>query len=111
MKYEKLNKAIIELVGGKENIVAAAHCVTRLRLTLNNRNLAKTEEIKELDGVIDVVSNDVAYQVIIGTHVTEVYNDFMSLTGLGVGVSLLLRKKNYHGRKSLQRCYRWFLNR
>jgi PTS system beta-glucosides-specific IIC component len=99
MKYEKLNKAIIELVGGKENVVAAAHCVTRLRLTLNNRDLAKTEEIKELDGVIDVVSNDVAYQVIIGTHVTEVYNEFMSLTGLGGGNEATSEKEKLSWKK------------
>ncbi|MCD5003085.1 PTS glucose transporter subunit IIA [Enterococcus saccharolyticus] len=82
MRYEELNKAIIELVGGRENIKAVAHCMTRLRLTLNDRSIAQTDKIKELDGVIDVVSNDVAYQVIIGTHVSEVYAEFMDLLGL-----------------------------
>lgn len=82
MSYEKLNKQLVELVGGKDNIKAVAHCVTRLRLTLNDRSLAKTEEIQNLDGVIDVVSNDVAYQIIIGTHVTDVYNEFMAMVGL-----------------------------
>ena len=82
MSYEKLNKQLIELVGGKDNIKAVAHCVTRLRLTLKDRSLAKTEEIKNLDGVIDVVSNEVAYQIIVGTHVTDVYNEFMAMLGL-----------------------------
>uniref|UniRef100_UPI00403F91DB beta-glucoside-specific PTS transporter subunit IIABC n=1 Tax=Candidatus Enterococcus willemsii TaxID=1857215 RepID=UPI00403F91DB len=82
MRYEELNKAIIELVGGRENIKAVAHCMTRLRLTLNDRSIAQTDKIKELDGVIDVVSNDVAYQVIIGTHVSEVYAEFMDMLGL-----------------------------
>lgn len=82
MSYEKLNEQLIELVGGKENIKAVAHCVTRLRLTLNDRSVAKTETIKELDGVIDVVSNEVAYQIIVGTHVTDVYNEFMAMLGL-----------------------------
>lgn len=81
MKYEALNQKIIELIGGKDNIVAVAHCVTRLRLTLKDRSLAKTKEIKKLDGVIDVVSNDVAYQIVIGTHVSDVYQEFMQMTG------------------------------
>lgn len=83
MKYKKLNDNIIELVGGKENIKAVAHCVTRLRLTLNDRSLAKTETMKQLEGVIDVVSNDVAYQIVIGTHVSEVYNEFIQEIGIG----------------------------
>lgn len=82
MSYEKLNEQIITLVGGKDNIQAVAHCVTRLRLTLKDRSVAKTEEIKELDGVIDVVSNEVAYQIIIGTHVMDVYTEFMAMLGL-----------------------------
>lgn len=82
MKYQKLNENIIDLVGGKENIQAVAHCVTRLRLTLKDRDAAKTEAIKDLDGVIDVVSNNVAYQIIIGTHVMDVYSEFMDMLGL-----------------------------
>ncbi|MFY0935303.1 beta-glucoside-specific PTS transporter subunit IIABC [Clostridioides difficile] len=82
MKYKDLNENIIKLIGGKENIKSVAHCVTRLRFTLNDRSIAQTEEIKKLKGVIDVVSNDVAYQIIIGTHVVDVYNEFMSMIGL-----------------------------
>lgn len=81
MKYQALNKQILELIGGKENIKSVAHCMTRLRFNLVNREKAKTEEIKNLDGVVDVVSNDVAYQIIIGTHVTEVYNELMEMIG------------------------------
>lgn len=82
MQYEQLNQNILTHVGGKENIQAVAHCVTRLRLTLHDRMKANTEAIKQLDGVIDVVSNEVAYQIIIGTHVSDVYHEFMGLLGL-----------------------------
>lgn len=81
MKYQTLNTQILELIGGKENIKSVAHCMTRLRFNLNNRDKAKTEEIKNIDGVVDVVSNDVAYQIIIGTHVTEVYNELLEMIG------------------------------
>ncbi len=82
MKYEKFNRQIIQLVGGKENISAVVHCMTRLRFTLKDRSTAKTEEIKKMDGVIDVVSNDVAYQIIIGTHVPEVHAELISMLGM-----------------------------
>ncbi|WP_086315408.1 PTS system, beta-glucoside-specific IIA component [Enterococcus sp. 7F3_DIV0205] len=82
MKYQSFNEEIIRLVGGKENIQAVVHCMTRLRFTLKDRTKANTEELKALDGVIDVVSNNVAYQVIIGTHVSEVHAELISMLGL-----------------------------
>ncbi|HBG7288262.1 beta-glucoside-specific PTS transporter subunit IIABC [Clostridioides difficile] len=103
MKYKDLNENIIKLIGGKENIKSVAHCVTRLRLTLNDRSIAQTEEIKKLKGVIDVVSNDVAYQIIIGTHVVDVYNEFMSMIGLSSSESSIKseRKKEIRGIKGI----------
>ncbi|MDI6152091.1 beta-glucoside-specific PTS transporter subunit IIABC [Clostridioides difficile] len=103
MKYKDLNENIIKLIGGKENIKSVAHCVTRLRLTLNDRSIAQTEEIKKLKGVIDVVSNDVAYQIIIGTHVVDVYNEFMSMIGLSSSESSIKseRKKGIRGIKGI----------
>ncbi|RRG90082.1 PTS beta-glucoside transporter subunit IIBCA, partial [Clostridioides difficile] len=92
-----------KLIGGKENIKSVAHCVTRLRFTLNDRSIAQTEEIKKLKGVIDVVSNDVAYQIIIGTHVVDVYNEFMSMIGLSSSESSIKseRKKGIRGIKGI----------
>ncbi|HGM1477293.1 TPA: beta-glucoside-specific PTS transporter subunit IIABC [Clostridioides difficile] len=103
MKYKDLNENIIKLIGGKENIKSVAHCVTRLRFTLNDRSIAQTEEIKKLKGVIDVVSNDVAYQIIIGTHVLDVYNEFMSMIGLSSSESSIKseRKRGIRGIKGI----------
>ena len=82
MKYKDFNTKIIDLVGGKENVQAVVHCMTRLRFTLKDRSKAKTEEIKKMDGVVDVVSNDVAYQIIVGTHVSEVHSELISMLGI-----------------------------
>lgn len=82
MNYQPFNEEIIRLVGGKENIQAVVHCMTRLRFTLKDRSKSNTEELKALDGVIDVVSNNVAYQVIIGTHVSEVHAELISMLGV-----------------------------
>lgn len=82
MKYKEFNENIIKYVGGKENIQAVVHCMTRLRFTLKDRNKANTAAFKDLDGVIDVVSNNVAYQIIIGTHVVDVYDELIDLLGI-----------------------------
>lgn len=82
MKYQKFNEQLIELVGGEKNIEAVVHCMTRLRFTLKDRSKANTEALKEMGEVIDVVSNNVAYQIIIGTHVNEVYKELIDLLGI-----------------------------
>lgn len=82
MTYQAFNKDIIALVGGKENIEAVVHCMTRLRFTLKDRSKAQTEKLKKLDGVIDVISNQIAYQIIIGTHVTDVHRELIEMLGL-----------------------------
>ena len=86
MKYEKLAKDILELVGGKENINSVFHCVTRLRFKLKDENKAKTEEIKNLDGVVTVMKSGGQYQVVIGNHVPDVYAAVLEVGGLS-GVS------------------------
>jgi PTS system beta-glucosides-specific IIC component len=84
MKYEKLCQQIIELVGGKENIEAVVHCMTRLRFTLNDQQMAEAniEAIKAIPEVIDVVSNKVSFQIIIGTEVSQIHPELMTLLGL-----------------------------
>ncbi|MGY3777140.1 beta-glucoside-specific PTS transporter subunit IIABC [Isobaculum melis] len=82
MKYQQFNEEIIQLIGGKENIQAVVHCMTRLRFTLKDRSLAQTDAMKAMDGVIDVVSNNVSYQIIIGTHVSEVHAELITMLGL-----------------------------
>ncbi|MEH7418059.1 beta-glucoside-specific PTS transporter subunit IIABC [Neobacillus drentensis] len=86
MKYEKLAKDILELVGGKENINSVFHCVTRLRFKLKDEGKAKTEEIKNLDGVVTVMKSGGQYQVVIGNHVPDVYAAVLEVGGLS-GVS------------------------
>lgn len=82
MEYQAFCEQIIDLVGGKQNIEAVVHCMTRLRFTLKDRSKAKTEEIKAIPEVIDVVSNEVAYQVIIGTQVANIHEELLQLLGL-----------------------------
>ena len=78
--YDVLAKSIVELVGGEENVVSLAHCVTRLRFKLKDVSLAKTEEIKKLNGVLKVMEAAGQYQVVIGTDVGDVYDIILKTT-------------------------------
>ena len=82
MDYGKLAAEVIRLVGGKENINDVGHCATRLRFSLKDAGLAKTDELKATDGVIGVVNKGGQYQVIIGNEVNEVYAQVTSQLGV-----------------------------
>ena len=71
--YNKLAHDIIREVGGAENIVNATRCATRFRLVLKKTPEHAKEKIAELPGVITVVENNGQFQVVIGTHVGDVY--------------------------------------
>ncbi|MGX4670489.1 beta-glucoside-specific PTS transporter subunit IIABC [Cerasibacillus sp. JNUCC 74] len=73
MKYEKLAKAIIENVGGKENVNSVVHCITRLRFKLKDEGKANTQVLENMDGVVTVRQSGGQYQVVIGNHVPDVY--------------------------------------
>ena len=72
--YRKLAHDIICEVGGKENIVNATRCATRLRLVLKKEPGQAKEKVAAMAGVITVVENSGQFQVVIGTHVGEVYD-------------------------------------
>ncbi|MGX7153488.1 PTS transporter subunit EIIC [Enterococcus sulfureus] len=77
--YEKMAKVILENVGGPENISNMTHCATRLRLNLKDSSLANDEAIKNIDGVANVVDTAGQYQILIGTDVPKLYDEFEEL--------------------------------
>ena len=78
-KYDGLSRIIIQNVGGKENISAITHCVTRLRFTLKDESKANTDILKSTDGVVTVLQSGGQYQVVIGNHVPDVYASVVSV--------------------------------
>ena len=82
MDYRKLGEEVLENIGGKKNIIKLTHCITRLRFELIDENIAKTETIKNLDGVINVVQNGEEYQVVIGPKVDKVYEEILKIADL-----------------------------
>ncbi|MBC6312816.1 beta-glucoside-specific PTS transporter subunit IIABC [Listeria immobilis] len=74
-KYEQLAKDIIQQLGGKENITEAYHCQTRLRFKLANETKLQKKQLQELDGVTKYINNAGVHQVVIGTHVKDVFEE------------------------------------
>lgn len=58
--------AIIEAVGGKDNVTNVSRCMTRLRLTLKDESIVNDDAVKAIDGIIGAVRAGGQYQVIIG---------------------------------------------
>lgn len=83
LDIKKVTEEIIVGVGGKENIVSAAHCSTRLRIVLKDDSQIATEMISEIDGVKGSFNNGGQFQIILGTGlVNQVYQEFLVQTNL-----------------------------
>lgn len=82
MKYEKLSREIIEAVGGKDNIATLQHCMTRLRMTFKDVSKVDEAKLESIDGVISLVKKGGQHQVVIGTHVHDVYLSVCQLAGI-----------------------------
>ena len=80
--YEELAVDIVDAVGGKENIVNATRCATRLRLVLKETPKDANKKVSGLTGVITVVENNGQFQVVIGTHVGKVFDKVQTLVDL-----------------------------
>ena len=81
-KYENDVKRLLELVGGKENIQAVSHCMTRMRFVLVDSKKADEEAIEELPSVKGTFTQAGQYQVIIGNDVAQFYNEFTGYAGI-----------------------------
>ncbi|WP_265456837.1 beta-glucoside-specific PTS transporter subunit IIABC [Enterococcus sp. HY326] len=74
-KYKALAKEIIQDLGGKENISDAYHCQTRLRFKNKDDSQVQTKALENLDRVAKYLVSSGVHQVVIGTHVKEVFEE------------------------------------
>lgn len=81
-KYQDLAQDIIKYVGGEENVISLAHCITRLRFKLQDEGKADTDKIEALDGVMTVVQSGGQYQVVIGSEVENVYDTILEIANI-----------------------------
>ena len=82
-EFNHLAEAILENVGGKENISNMTHCMTRLRFNLKDQSKVNEDKLKATTGVLGVVQSGGQYQIIVGQTVNKVYAILLELTGRG----------------------------
>lgn len=81
-KYAEDAKELLRLVGGKENIAAVSHCMTRMRFALVEPGKADVKAIEAMKAVKGSFTQSGQFQVIIGNTVADFYNDFVKEAGI-----------------------------
>lgn len=85
MTDQELSEKLLELLGGKENIISNFCCMTRLRVCVKDLNNVNISAIKDLEDVLGVVEND-TLQIVLGPgKATKVLEEFSKLTGIVPG--------------------------
>ena len=83
MDYAKCAQEIYSHLGGRENLVSAAHCATRLRLVTVDNSKIDQKALENVDGVKGVFSSNGQLQLILGAGVVnKVYDEFLAVTGM-----------------------------
>lgn len=81
-KFKKDATTLLKCVGGKENIQAVSHCVTRMRFVLIDSKKADVDAIENIPSAKGTFTQSGQFQVIIGNDVQEFYNDFIEISGI-----------------------------
>ena len=83
LDYRKCAEEIFACLGGKDNIVSAAHCATRLRLVIADNSKLDTKTLEEVEGVQGMFNSNGQLQLIIGAGtVNKVYDEFLAVSGV-----------------------------
>ncbi|HBG67981.1 MAG TPA: PTS trehalose transporter subunit IIBC [Kandleria vitulina] len=81
-KYIEDSKELLALIGGRTNIGAVTHCMTRMRFVLNDENKADIKGIESMSVVKGTFTQAGQFQVIIGNQVSDFYKDFIAVAGV-----------------------------
>lgn len=81
-KFTQDATKLLEYVGGKENINAITHCVTRMRFVLADPKKADIKKIESLPSAKGTFTQAGQFQVIIGNEVADFYKEFTSIAGI-----------------------------
>jgi len=81
-KYRDDVEQLLKFIGGKENIQAVSHCMTRMRFVLVAPKKADEKAIENIPSVKGTFTQAGQYQVIIGNDVAVFYNEFTAYAGI-----------------------------
>lgn len=109
MNYRESAKQVLANIGGKDNVSNAAHCVTRLRLILNDQTKYNKEALEEISGVKGVFFNSGQLQIIFGSGVVEkVYAAFLEEADLSAATLSDVKSDGTQKLNALQRAFKVF---
>ena len=102
-KYTTDAAELLRLVGGRENIAAVSHCVTRMRFVLHDPGRADVKGIEAMKAAKGTFTQAGQFQVIIGNAVSDFYNDFVAVSGVEGGSKEQVKKAAQQNQTVLQR--------
>lgn len=82
MNYKDYTEKLVAALGGQKNIAGVTHCATRLRFDLNDKSKADKTAVEALAETVGTVEAQGTFQVVIGTHVGDVYDALLHIEGI-----------------------------
>lgn len=80
MNNTEIAKSVIEAIGGKDNVSSVAHCATRLRIMVKDKEKIDTNRVENIEKVQGAFFNAGQFQIIFGTGtVNRIYDEVVSL--------------------------------
>ncbi|HKU12678.1 MAG TPA: beta-glucoside-specific PTS transporter subunit IIABC [Sinomonas sp.] len=86
-QYAPLAAEIVRLVGGKANVTEYYHCQTRLRFVLKDESIVDLDELNATEGIAKTLSKGGVFQVVVGMHVKDVFDEVERELGALAAVS------------------------
>lgn len=81
-KYQNEVRELLDAIGGKANISAVSHCMTRMRFVLADEKKADVKAIEGIKCVKGTFTQAGQFQVIIGNDVSTFFNEFTAYAGV-----------------------------
>lgn len=100
-KYDEVAAKIVQLVGGKDNVVSVAHCVSRLRFVLKDTSKADQEKLSQTEYVLKVIEAGGQLQIVVGNKVEGIYEAVLETQGISGGGTVAADGKKNGEKKGL----------